>query len=52
MLKSALMLFVLLAMALLFSVLTSGPYGLALSVGQVFKFTFAATHKVDVVGES
>ena len=50
----ALMLFVLLVVTLLFSVLTSIPYAVALyeSVGEVLKFTTAATHKIEVVGKS
>ena len=39
---------------LLFSVLTSIPYAVAVSyesVGEVLKFTTAAAHKIDVVGD-
>ena len=50
MLISALMLFVLLVLILRFSVLTSTPY--AESVGEVLKFTTAAAHKINVVGDS
>ena len=53
MLISTLM-FMLLIVILLFSVLTSIPYAVALfeSVGEVLKFTIAAAHKIDVVGKS
>ena len=46
--------FMLLIVILLFSVLTSIPYAVALfeSVGEVLKFTIAAAHKTDVVGKS
>ena len=46
------MLFVVLVMILLFSVLTSIPYDVAQSVGEVLKFIIAAAHKLDVVGKS
>ena len=52
---SALFLLVLLVMILLFSALTSAllcPCSVYQSVGQVSKFSIAAAHKVDVVGES
>ena len=54
MLISALMLFALLVMVFVFSMRASIPYVLALSksVGKVLKFTIAAAHKTDVVGES
>ena len=52
MLLSELMLFELLAMTLLFSVATSIPYAVALSVGEVLKFTIAVAHNTDVVGRS
>ena len=51
MLISALMLFVLMAMILLFSVLNSTPYARDLvygSVDEVLKFTIAAADKIDV----
>ena len=48
------MLFMLLIMILLFFGLTSNPYALALptSVGEVFKFTMVAVHKINVAGKS
>ena len=53
---SAMMLFMLLVMILLFSVLAPIPYvyhcSVFESVGEVLKFTTAAAHKVDVVGKS
>ena len=52
---SALLLFVLLIMTLLFSVLTSIPYvfcSVYQSVGGVVKFTTAAACSIDVVGKS
>ena len=52
MLISALMLFVLLVLILLFSVLTSIPYAVALSTSllvRYWKFTTAAIHKISVV---
>ena len=55
MLISALFLLVLLVMILLFSALTFAllcPCSVYQSVGQVSKFSIAAAHKVDVVGES
>ena len=50
---SALVLFVLLVVVLLFSVLTSIPYAVAVyeSVDEVLKFTIAAAHKIDAVGK-
>ena len=51
---SALILFMLLVMILLFSVLTSIPYAVALSyesVGEVLKVITAAALKIDVVGK-
>ena len=54
MLISALMLFVLFVMIFLFSVLTFFPYAVALStmsVGEVLRFTTAATHKINVVSK-
>ena len=47
------MLSVLLVMILLFSVLTSIPYAVALSesVGEVLKFTIAAAHKINVISK-
>ena len=55
MLISELMLFVLLVMTLLFSCAdfySYCPYSVNESVGEVLKFTIAAAHKIDVVGES
>ena len=57
MLIFTLMLFVLLVMTLLFLVLTSIPYAVAMSTslfstGEVSKITIAAAHKIDVVGQS
>ena len=53
MLISALMLFVLLVMILLFSVLTSVcRYPIYESVGEVLKFTITAAQNIDVVGKS
>ena len=52
---SALTLFVLLVMILLFSMLTSNPYASCSvyeSVGEVSKVAIAAAHKIDVVGKS
>ena len=53
MLVSALMLFMLLVMILLFSVLTSISYTIALDIpfGEVLKFTTAVLHNTDVVGK-
>ena len=55
MLISALMLFVLLVLILLFSVLTSIPfyrYSVCESIGEVLKFTITAAQNIDVVGKS
>ena len=55
MLIFAVMMFVLLVMILLFSVLTSIPYAVALSISLLvrsWKFSIAAARKIDVVGKS
>ena len=55
MLISALMLFVLLVLILLFSVLTSIPfyrYSVCESIGEALRFTIFVTHKIDVGGKS
>ena len=53
MLTTALMMFMLLFIILFFSVLTSSSYDCCLSLlVRPWKFTIAATHKIDIVGKS